>query len=760
MSDLLVDDPPTNDAKDDDSVPSVMISVIEMLDNKDSAGDDLSIPEQKEGQAGIEAESDLCALPLLQRALGIYSEHLNSNPNHHYIFNTKYLMAEVYKLLGRYEDALELHEQVFHLRRKHLGDQHFDTIQSLCAIADTLRTMKKIYVTNKLATHNDTVHKGSALGNDDINLKDLSKIAGTVTLQEHILALSRPLNSTIGSSGPYDMDKKVFMTNLDEEGKKKNKPLPMPKGYMGYAFPGSKNNMARPATAGELLAAFNQQNSRVNANPLHDVKKCLDFAMTLLKKVLNKDDPIHTGSQALVKKDAHKFEADHPLIAICLYNKSEFHRLKGDYANALKYLEQCLTMRRKLYRSSHVFISDCLYSMALLLYNDQRYVQCIPLFNKALEMRLQNFNSSHPSVAEIYNSLCLLHIKLGDFPLAQEYIKQALDICTTSLGKDHPGTGNVFLNNAALLQAMNQRDEAMAYYKKALENKLKLYKDGHPEISNIYNNMALLYKSFGKVDQAIEYYEKALDTQKKILGVNHPDVASTYNNLATLFAAMPARRFEGKEMFKMSLNIRINCFGQEHTLVANTMNNYAILLYELGETKAAKNLLVDAYEIRKKIFNNNNFSNCHPSLAESLANLAFVEYNQGSLTEAIALYEQALLMRKQIYTNINPIIATTYLQLSAAYLKNKNMKYALEYAEQAYNMRLDLMGELHADTLAAKKACEYLQSKSALSRSNVRNLLERMDDSSADDEAAGGGGNVMEQEMQKSLFIGEEAMEL
>jgi tetratricopeptide (TPR) repeat protein len=755
LEDLLADE---NHDGDDASVPTVMISAIEMIDN-DSHADNLSVPpENLDGDRLNEEDTDFAALPLLDRALTMYTEHLKNNLNHQYVFNTKFLMAETYKQLGQFEEALELHESIFHLRRKHLGDQHFDTISSLVAIAETLRMMKKIYNVSKLGA----VHKHSGMGTDDINLKDLSRIGGTITLQDHILALTRPTTSS--KKQPYELDKTAFLTNLEDESNlhKKPKPLPIPKGYMGYAFPKSKNkNINRPSNSDGFLSAFGQHNNKVAVNPLHDVKKCIESAVTLLRKVLNKDDPIHSNNAPVIKKEGNQV-FDHPLLATCLYNKSELSRLKGDYSSALKHLENCLTMRRKLYRSTHILISDCLYSMAMLLYQDQRYVQCIPLFTKALEIRLQSLHPEHPAVAEVYNSMSLLYVKLGDYPLAEEYMRHALDICNSSLPTQHPGCGNIYVNYAVLLQSLNRKDEALDYYRKALENKMKVFKDGHPEISNIYNNMATLFKHYHKPELALEYYEKAIDIQKKVLGENHPDVATTYNNMGSLLCTIINRRYEAKEYFKISLNIRMTCFGQEHVLVANTMNNYGTLLYELHEYKAAKTLFQDAYEIRKKIFNNNNFSNCHPALAESLCNLAYWEYNQGSLIEAIGMYEQALKMRKQIYPDKNATIATTLLQLSAAYMRNKNMKAAIEYAEEAYAMRLELLGDLNPDTIAAKKAVEYLQKK-VKGGKEVQSLLQRMDDGSLVEQqwaSPSKDKEVIEEEMQKSLFIGEEAMEM
>ncbi|RYZ04745.1 MAG: tetratricopeptide repeat protein [Myxococcales bacterium] len=754
--------PDLAEAKDDIiSVPSVMISAIEHMD------DNQSVSSFKEKEMSIQ-EAEFNSTNLLQKASFIYSAYLQSNLNHYFMFNTKHLQAELLKYVGKLEDALDLHEEIFQQRRKYLGDTHLDTIRSLLAIADTLRLLKRVYPNVNRYTHTDAAHKHSKLqsgqAGDESNLKDLAKMGGTVTLQDHLLALAKPLPMGSATTKPLTLDEQKLLTDLHPEmhGKKK-KTLPLPKGYMGYSFPTNKNTMSRPATANELLAVFNT--SQVGGgtpgstmvkplnNPLHDPKKCLDTAMSLLRKVLNKDDPIHSNTNNIIinKKEMAKMEIDHPMIAMVLYYRSEVYRIKGDYVNALKYLEQCLTMRRKLYRSTHMYLSDCMLSMAMLLYYDQRYVQSLPLFNKSLEIRIFNFNSAHPSIAEIYNMMTLLYIKLGDLQQGKEYVEKAMAICTQMLGNDHVATGNVYINYAALMQALNKRDEALQYYKKALQSKLALHHgDNHPEVASLYNNIAILYRGLGQTEEALEHYEKALEIQKRILGASHPDVGTIMHNMGTLLASIPSRKYEAKEMYKAALNIRTDSVGKEHIQVSNTMNNYGLLLFELCEYKTAKELLLEAFNIRQKIFNGNNYNNMHPLLAESLSNLAYWEYHQGSLSESITLYEQALTMRKKIFQS-NLIITNTCLQLSAAYYKQRNITKAMQYAEEAYSMRLDLLGELHADSLAAKKALEFLNEK--LNALQNRKQLELM-------EKKAGGRAVLELGIgEGSLVIGEEAME-
>jgi tetratricopeptide (TPR) repeat protein len=725
---------------DEESAPTVMISAIEKLDRddfqkkpsngnaiQDGEEDGASLPGGivSEIQRFIQNETEYRAMPLLEKSLTSLLICFNDDQMHPMVFSTRHLIAETVRGLGDFEKAMNMHEQLFTMRRKILGDQHIDTITSLMSIADLLRVMKRVFSASSSKPMHSSAH-GTATGGNSNSVGN-----GGVSLLDHLTSLLAPArapprvksavnnvddddedNELFGDTEEeklrrlrkkaYDQGKNwIFLTksdfNKDTSGKKP-KPLPKPRGYMGYAFPPTKKDSIDESTGSMLQAINNSTNATNSTSPLQDAKKCTDLAVNLLKKLLASEE----FGITLKKNDLF----DHPFVASALYNKAEICRLRGEGLQALRFLEQSLAMRRRLFRAHHPAVAECLFSMAELLRADQRYAQALPIFDKSLEIRLEVYGTTHFSIAEVENSIALVHIALGDFPRAQEVLLHALDLCELTLGPHHPSTAFACSNNASLLQAMGKFKEALAWYRKALQIKVIVFGEKHPEIAASFNNMGLLYKSQGQIEEALSCYEKALTIQKQTLGTNHPDIASTYNNFAALLAVQEGRKYEAKEYFKQSLAIRTACFGNENALVAATMNNFAGLLYTLGETTIAHEMFEETLRIRRMVLGED-----HPAVAESLHNLGYFYLSQQQYYEARLAYEEAMKIRKKIFGHDHLIVATTALHLSNAMVQMKDYQSAVEFAREAYEIRELALGDLHADTIASKKSMDRIEKK-------------------------------------------------
>ena len=741
---------------DEESAPTVMISAIEHLDREVKRPKEEGIAEEEgdddeatlpggiasEIRHFLQDEQQYRSMPLLERAMTDFLVFFQDDQLHPFVFTTRHIMAENYRGLGDFEKALSMHEQLFQSRRKILGDQHYDTITSLLSIAEVLRVMKRVFPSNQSKPMHTSAH-GSSSGGLASGAAGTNIGAGGVSLLDHLTSLmipvkapARPKTSAANSfeddedgnlfgeteeeklrrvrKKNYETGKDwIFLTksDFDKDTNKKHKPLPIPRGYMGYQFPPVKRDNPLDESTGNMLQAINSSTANANNsgatagasggnanNPLHDPKKCIDLTIMLLKKALASDE------YGITLKKNEMF--DHPYIASCLYIKAEIARLRGDGIQALKFLEQALAMRRRLFRAHHPGVADCLFSMAELLRQDQRYAQALPIYDKALEIRIETYGAVHFSCAEIENSTALLHIAQGNYTKAQELLVHALDLCELTLGPEHPSTAFACNNHAALLQAMGKFKEALAWYRKALQIKQKIYGDLHPEIATTMNNMGLLYKTQGKYDEAMVCYEKALTIQKQILGTNHPDIASTLNNFAAILSIQEGRKFEAKEYFKQSLGIRSFCYGSENALVASTMNNYAGLLYSLGEITHAQEMFEESLRIRRKLLGDE-----HPAVAESLHNLGYFYFAQQQTYESKIYYEEALKIRKKLFGPEHLLVATTCLHFSNVLAQMNEWPIGVEIAQEAYRIREKAFGDLHEDVIAAKKSLERIEKK-------------------------------------------------
>ena len=89
-----------------------------------------------------------------------------------------------------------------------------------------------------------------------------------------------------------------------------------------------------------------------------------------------------------------------------------------------------------------------------------------------------------------------------------------------------------------------------------------------------------------------------------------------------------------------ALKVAEKTFGQEHSKVATSLNNLALIYKALGKQAAAEDFYKQALTILEKSFGADN-----PRVATALYNLARLYHDQGKYEEAEPMYKQAQIGR-------------------------------------------------------------------------------------------------------------------
>ena len=698
-----------NPLQDDMTAPTVGISAIENThpvgDAESVVADDHSIPEQVlDHRTMTDNPAVYQALPMYKRVLA----HLTAvfPDNHPTVLTAQYAIAETSRLMGKYDLALENHQDILEVRRKVIGDNHPDTVLSMLAIGESLLGLGRIYPetasgsvdAKQVRMAKQAISLGVSLLDHlssliapvetEGTLQPLPSSASGNRLLDDVSVSPRRPNTTVGSRaatanttasrGKHPAEENWDFISKPDIAKKKKEVLKLPKGYMGYQFPALKK-----ITRTETNTATRPKKVRTA-----DAKWLYDNALTIQKRLYG--DTV-----------------EQPTTASALYAKGELLRQRGDNSGALQLLDASLVMRRKLFRGTHPCIADCINSMAEIFRVENKFKQALPMYDKALEIRMEAFECSHPRIAEIKNNLATLYFAEGKLTEAQALFQEALQLCETLLGCSHPYTANVLINLANILQSSGQNIQALTLYQRSFAIKQLIYGAEHIEVASLLNNIGLVYKSLHQYTEAEDSYMKALDIQRKLYGTTHKDIAATLNNLASLFVSQN-KRHEAKEFYKDSISMRTALYGIDHPTVAATLNNYAGLLFSLGEHEQAKDYFESALTIRKKIYGEN-----HYTVAETLNNIALLLYTQGQVKEAILLYERSLEIKRACYGELNPSVATSYYNIATLYHKSGHFDKAVLYYKSAYEIRHTVLGEVHDDTLAVEESLKTVEKEKA-----------------------------------------------
>lgn len=174
-----------------------------------------------------------------------------------------------------------------------------------------------------------------------------------------------------------------------------------------------------------------------------------------------------------------------------------------------------------------------------------------------------------------------------DIAAAESAYREAIAVVA---GRELPtGTlANVRMNLATLFDFNGRAEEATSFYEQAITDFEALgTKECHEVAAQLRNNLAMSYKDLGKHALAEQHYLRALETLEAQHGRNSETVATLFNNLGGLYcvAGFPD---QAKEMFIDALEIRSKLLGDDHRDTAQAHSNLAAACHELRDHAAAK----------------------------------------------------------------------------------------------------------------------------------------------------------------------------
>ncbi|MCA2940862.1 MAG: tetratricopeptide repeat protein [Microcystis sp. M113S1] len=203
--------------------------------------------------------------------------------------------------------------------------------------------------------------------------------------------------------------------------------------------------------------------------------------------------------------------------------------------------------------------------------------------------------------------------------------------------------------------------------------------------------VARFYSGQGQYNSAERYCDNCLKAVQSRSGDNHPLVATSLNNLAYLYCSQ-GRYPEAEPLYLEALDLIKRLLGDNHPDVAASLNNLAALYQYQGRYPEAEPLYLEALDLRKRLLGDN-----HPLVAASLNNLAELYRSQGRYPEAEPLYLEALDLRKQLLGDNHPDVAASLNNLAALYQSQGRYPEAEPLYLEALDLSKRLLGDNHPD---------------------------------------------------------------
>ncbi len=412
------------------------------------------------------------------------------------------VLANLYRGLGMYDDALPLMSTALATLRTELGNDHLGT---LLAIEDLA-----------LLQH------------------DRGDAAAERALVDEALATAR---RTLGELAPFTL-RAINNTALAMRSQ----------GQFAEAEPWYREALAKTQ---QVYGRTHERTLAVQKNlgyllgelgRLDEAEPMLQEAYDGYRATLGSDHPdtLGTGNNlAIVLQDVGKLAAAEPL------------------------LRQQLEVYRRLHGEEHPDTLRSLNNLGQLLKDLGRPGDAEPLFREALAVRLRRYGREHLNTLVPMNNLGLLLQEQGRLDEAEPFLREALELRLRLRGPDHPETLSSGNNLANLLLSRRQYDAAEPLMRDVLERRRRLLGDDHPATLTSINNLGMMLYLSNRHAEAEPVLREAVTRLAAKLGDSHQYTLQGMNNLGSVL--MTLQRYDDAEnMLRPALERQTSTQGAEH----------------------------------------------------------------------------------------------------------------------------------------------------------------------------------------------------
>jgi tetratricopeptide (TPR) repeat protein len=356
-------------------------------------------------------DPDLKVRSVLDRAAARIAGKFDSQPGVE--ASVRQTIGSAYADLGLLVEAERQMQRALDLRRRVLGVEHPDTLNSMFALGDLYISDGKYGPAEALLNETLEVRRRLRGDRDPDTVATVAELANLATRVQGDYAraeamLTRALEVLRGARGEEHPETLAVMNNLATE----------------YVNQGK----------------FSQ-------------------AEALYKKVLDSKRRV--------------LGEEHPNTLMSMNNLGVVYRYQGKYAQAETLLTAALQMRRRVLGAEHQDTLASLKSLALLYQAQAKYAQAAPLLGEILDATRRVRGGEHQDTVAALNSVAELYRRQTRYAEAESLFNEVLTARRRSLSADHPNITNVLASLGWIMLEQRRYAEAEPLLREALDGQRK-----------------------------------------------------------------------------------------------------------------------------------------------------------------------------------------------------------------------------------------------------------------------------------------------
>ena len=254
---------------------------------------------------------------------------------------------------------------------------------------------------------------------------------------------------------------------------------------------------------------------------------------------------------------------------------------------------------------------------------------------------------------------------------------------------------------AHLMESTPQNMKALQVYERILE----LQSESPSDLAQTQTSIGTLFYRLGDLESAKTHLEHALQLSEKTspkdaIAVAHIHLAAVMNQQGDLEGCF--------QQFESALKLQQDHFGNDHPIVAATLNNMGAILYSSGDWDGATSWYEKGLEIYRRIRGED-----HLDTAGSYNNLGLAYKHKGNHGKALEMIQKALQIRKALHKSVHPDVAASHYSLGQVLSTVNELKASLEQYQAALAIQQEIYGRhiLTARTINNIGAVLYQQQK-------------------------------------------------
>jgi Tfp pilus assembly protein PilF/predicted Ser/Thr protein kinase len=366
----------------------------------------------------------------------------------------RHTIGNTYWDLGLFPQAQRQVERAANLRRRVLGDEHPDTLQSMGLLADLQREQGRLPQAEALFTRILEIRRRKLGPEHRDTLASMSSVAAVwISLDKYAQAAA-------------------LLT----------KALEIRRRVLPAADSDIRDNMY------SLAVVYSDQGKYPQAERLH-------------KEVL--------------ELDRKALGANHPYTLNTMAALGQEYTQDGKYAEAQALLNEVLDRRQHVFGQEHPDTLESMADLALLYIRQGKYPEAEPLYSKVLQVQIRVLGENHPDTLTSMNNLGVLYRSMGKYAEAEPLCARVVEIRQRLLGPEHPDTLLSMYNLGVVFLREGKNTQAEALFSRALEVWRRVPPPGTFDLSNAVVSLGRARLELNKYAEAELLLREAVNRQEK-----------------------------------------------------------------------------------------------------------------------------------------------------------------------------------------------------------------------------------------------------